>query len=93
LLYAGGHDLEDPLVSPVYGSFEGFPPTYLVTGTRDMFLSDTARTHRKLRAAGAVADLNVYEGVSHADYLVVPRSPEAQEIFTELGLFLEKHLH
>ena len=48
-----------------------FPPTYLVTGTRDMLLSDTARVHRKLKAAGVVADLNVYEGLSHAEYMML----------------------
>jgi acetyl esterase/lipase len=91
-LYADGHDLKDPLISPIYGSFDGFPPTYLVTGTRDMFLSDTARSHRKLRAAGVVADLNVYEGFSHAEYLMVPTSPESREVFTEMGSFLAQHL-
>ncbi len=91
-LYADGHDLKDPLISPLYGDFDGFPPTYLVTGTRDMFLSDTARTHRKLRAAGVIADLNVYEGFSHAEYLMVPTSPEAREVFVEMGLFLQSHL-
>jgi len=35
--------------------------TYLVSGTQDMFLSNTVRTHRKLRTAGVDADLNVYE--------------------------------
>ena len=91
-LYADGHDLKDPLISPIYGSFDGFPPTYLVTGTRDMFLSDTARSHRKLRAAGVVADLNVYEGFSHAEYLMVPTAPESREVFTEMGSFLAQHL-
>ena len=41
-----------------------------MTGARAMFLSDTARTHRKHRSAGVVAELNVYEGMSHAGYLV-----------------------
>jgi monoterpene epsilon-lactone hydrolase len=42
-LYAGDHELTDPLISPVYGDFKDFPPTYLVSGTRDMFLSNTVR--------------------------------------------------
>ena len=91
-LYAGDYDLKNPLLSPLYGDFQGFPPTYLVTGTRDLFLSDVVRTHRKLREAGVVADLNVYEGVSHADYLVMPTSPESQQVFAELGVFLRQHL-
>ena len=48
------NELTDPLISPVYGDFKGFPPTYLVSGTRDMFLSNTVRTHRKLRTVGVV---------------------------------------
>ena len=91
-LYANGRDLKDPLISPVYGDFKGFPPTYLVTGTRDMFLSDTVRAHRKLRNVGVIADLNVYEGMSHAGYLVVPNSPESMQVYAELRNFLKQHL-
>ena len=91
-LYAGDHALTDPLISPVYGDFNGFPPTYLVSGTRDMFLSNTVRTHRKLRTAGVEADLNVYESLSHGEYLAVIDSPESQQVFAELGTFLLEHL-
>ena len=91
-LYAGDHDLRDPLLSPVYGDFQGFPPTYLVTGTRDLFLSDVARTHRKLRAAGVTAELNVYEGMSHAGYLFLQDAPESRQVFAELDIFLRQHL-
>ncbi len=79
-----------PLISPVYGDFKGFPPTYLVTGTRDLFLSDTVRVHRKMRVAGVVADLNVYEGISHGEYIV--DSPESQQVYGELRTFLLRHL-
>jgi acetyl esterase/lipase len=89
-LYANGRDLKTPLISPVYGEFKGFPPTYLVTGTRDLFLSDTVRIHRNMRVAGVVADLNVYEGVSHGEYMV--DSPESQQAYGELGAFLLRHL-
>ena len=92
-LYAGDHAMNDPLISPVYGDFKGFPPTYLVSGTRDMFLSNTVRTHRKLRTAGVVADLNVYEGFSHGEYLKMIDSPESEQVFAELGAFLLQHLN
>ena len=91
-LYADGRDLTDPLISPVYGDFDGFPPTYLVSGTRDMLLSDTARVHRKLRAAGVVADLNVYEGMSHAGYMIAGNTPESRQVYSELNDFLLRHL-
>jgi acetyl esterase/lipase len=91
-LYAGDHDLRDPLLSPVYGDFKGFPPTYLVTGTRDLFLSNTVRVHSKLRAAGSVADLMAVEGFAHADYAYTFGSPESRLVFDELAEFLLAHL-
>jgi acetyl esterase/lipase len=91
-LYAGSHDMRNPLISPVYGDFHRFPPTILTTGTRDMFLSDVARTHRKLRDAGVVADLHVYEGMSHAGYLVSPQTPESLSMYSEIEAFINQHL-
>ncbi len=91
-LYADGRDLRTPLISPVYGDFEGFPPSYLVTGTRDLFLSDVVSVHRKMRVVGVIADLNVYEGVSHGEYTLLTDSPEMDQVFGELGEFLLRHL-
>ena len=91
-LYANGRDLKDPGISPLYGDFSDFPPTMLVTGTRDLFLSLTVRVHRKLKAAGVVADLNVFEGLSHVEYFVVDRSPESKDAYRTLKQFLKAHL-
>ena len=92
LLYAGELDLKDPRISPIYGDFHGFPPTLLVTGTRDLFLSNTVRTHTKLRQAGATADILVFEGVSHADYLIEMASPESRLFLAELNRFFAQYL-
>ena len=91
-VYAAGRDPKDPLVSPHYGDLHGFPPTLLITGTRDMLLSSTARTHIKLRQAGVVAEILVYDGVSHGDYIFVMNSPESLHAYAELNAFLLQHL-
>jgi len=91
-LYAGGTDLKDPQLSPVYGDYAGFPPTILTSGTRDLFLSNTVRVHRKLRQAGVVSDLHVFEGQSHAQYAGSPYAPETKEHFAELTAFFDKYL-
>jgi acetyl esterase/lipase len=91
-LYAHGIDLKDPRLSPVYGDFAGFPPTILTTGTRDLFLSNTVRVHRKLREAGVEAQLEVYEGQSHAQYIADPSAPETKEAFGEITQFFDRHL-
>jgi epsilon-lactone hydrolase len=91
-LYANGHDLKDPQLSPIYGDLTGFPPTILTSGTRDLFLSNTVRVHRKLRQAGVVADLHVFEGQSHGQYAGDPDAPETKEHFGELTAFFDKYL-
>ena len=90
--YAKGHDLRDPLLSPVNGDLRGFPPTILTTGTRDLLLSNTVRTHRKLRQAGVEAALQVFEGQSHAHYYRDDTAPESKEAFEEIAAFFGKHL-
>jgi epsilon-lactone hydrolase len=92
VVYAKGHDLKDPLLSPVYGDMNGFPPTILTSGTRDLLLSNTVRVHRKLRQAHVEAQLQVFEAQSHAQYYRDDTSPEAKDAFQEIALFFDKHL-
>ena len=91
-VYAQGHDLADPLLSPVNGDLHGFPPAILTTGTRDLLLSNTVRVHRKLLRSGVPAILEVFEGESHAQYQFDDTVPETAEAFTEIGGFFDQHL-
>jgi acetyl esterase/lipase len=91
-LYANGRDLKDPLLSPIYGDVTGFPPAILTSGTRDLYLSNTVRMHRKLRAAGVEAVLQVWEGQSHAQYNADPTAPETKEYHDEIARFFNLHL-
>ena len=92
IFYAHGHDLADPMLSPLNGDFHGFPPTILATGTRDLMLSNTVRTHQKLLQSGVQANLLVFEGMSHIQFSLDDRIPEDRQAFTEEAAFLDKHL-
>ena len=91
-LYTNGHDIKDPMLSPLFGDMHGFPPTILTSGTRDLLLSNTVRVHRKLRQAGVEAVLQVFEGQSHAQYYRDVNAPETKEAFEEIASFFNKHL-
>jgi monoterpene epsilon-lactone hydrolase len=89
-LYANGHDLRDPLISPVFGDYsKGFPPTILTSGTRDLLLSSTVLMHRALRRAGIKAELHVFEAMTHAPFF---DSPEEQELLNEQIRFMLDHV-
>ena len=53
-------------------------------------LSDTVRVHRKLREAGVIAELHVYEAQAHGHYL--QDIPEREEAFMEMARFFDEHL-
>lgn len=90
-LYANNRDLKDPLVSPVYGDFSDFPPTYLVTGTRDLYLSDTVRVHHKLLEARVPTQLEVGEGQPHGGYLFTDVT-EVRATYSHVAEFFDAHL-
>lgn len=63
--YAAGRELTDPLISPLFGDFEGFPPTYIQVGDNEMLLSDSTMLHKKLVAANVSAKIDVFKGMWH----------------------------
>jgi len=89
LLHAGGHDLRDPHLSPLFGDFtKGFPPTLLQSGTRDLFLSNTVLMHRALRRAGIPAELHVFDAATHVMFMA---GPEAEDRTREVRGFCDRH--
>ncbi|MFD5755089.1 alpha/beta hydrolase, partial [Streptomyces sp. NPDC127044] len=80
-LYADGHDLRDPYLSPLFGDFrKGYPPTLLTGGTRDLFLSNTVLLHRALRRAGIEAQLDLWEAMPHGGFFGAPEDQEVLEV-------------
>jgi epsilon-lactone hydrolase len=90
-LYAGDHDLRHPYLSPLFGDLTApFPPTFLQAGTRDLFLSNTVRMHRKLRAGGVDAELHIFEAMPHGGFF---GAPEDDELTNEIRRFLATRAH
>ena len=89
--YLGGADPKSPEVSPIRGDLSRFPPTLLMSGTRDAVLSATASFHRALRRAGAQADLFVFEAMPHAHWYMT-HLPEAQEAIAVMSDYFLRHL-
>lgn len=89
--YAGGLDLRDPRVSPLFADFtKGFPPTLIQEGTRTIFLSTSVRLYQALKAAKAEAVIDMHEGMWHV-FQVAP-IPEAELAVAEAGRFIRSRL-
>lgn len=89
--------LKGPLVSPAHfpAVLKGFPPSLLITGTRDSALSAVAYTQAQLVKVGVPAELHVWEGVPHCGFaqpVVDPNAPETREAWSVITQFFDQHL-
>ncbi len=89
--YAGQTDRKDPVLSPLFADLKGWPPSLLVTSTRDILLSDTAMFHRALLRAGDDAQLVVYEALPHAFWYHY-QLPETREALDVMAKFFDEKL-
>ena len=63
--YAQGENLDNPLISPLFGSFEGFPPTYIQVGDNEILLADAISLQKKMLRANVSVKLDVFKGMWH----------------------------
>ncbi len=63
--YAGQEDLANPLISPLFGDFKGFPPVYIQVGDNEVLLSDSVLLHKKLVQANVSAKIDIFKGMWH----------------------------
>jgi acetyl esterase/lipase len=93
LPYFKGANETDPLVLPANSPdmLKRFPPTLLITGTRDSAMSAVLQSHRLLTHAGVEADLHVWDGMWHS-FFSDPELPESKEAYAVMVKFFDKHL-
>lgn len=95
--YFEGADLRDPLVSPGLSAdvLRRFPPSLLISGTRDVRLSQTVHAHAQLVRLGVDARLHVWEGAAHCSFaqpVVDPDVPETREAWDVIVRFFDQQL-
>ena len=88
--WAGDLDLTDPLVSPLYGSLAGLPPTAVYSGSLDVLSSDVLVLQDKaLATPGTDFTFILRTGLLH-NWAFVPWLPEAiavqPDIYQQLGI-------
>lgn len=58
-------NLQNPYISPLFGDFTGFPPTYIQVGDNEILLSDSLSLHEKMVKANVSVKLDHFEGMWH----------------------------
>ena len=93
LPYFKGARASDPLVFPANSPalLAKFPPTLLITGTRDFTMSSEVQSQRLLGKAGVDAELHVWDGMWHS-FFSDPEMPESKEAYAVMVEFFDRHL-
>lgn len=91
-LYLAGADPRHPMASPLYGEFEGLPPTLIHVSDSEVLLDDSTRLFERGRAAGMSVDLKLWPRQPHAWQLWAPVVPEGRASLREAGEFLRARL-
>jgi len=88
-LWAGGLPLTDPLVSPIYGSLDGLPPTAIYSGSLSLLAPDALLLQQQAQAQGSPFTF-VFARGQIEDWILFFFLPDAQKelpgIYQGLGL-------
>ena len=85
-LYAAGHHPADPGLSPLFGSFHGFPETLIVVGLLDVLLDDSRRLATRMGDDGVTVQLKEWPGCMHG--FTGGPAPEGREASTCINDFI-----
>lgn len=91
-VYAGENSPRDPMLSPVYADYTGFPPLLVQVGSTEVLLSDAQRVAEGARRARVPVQLSVYEEMMHVFQAAAYFIPEGKDAVREIGRFVHKHV-
>ena len=83
-LWAGDLDVHDPMVSPIYGTFENLGHITMFASTRDILCPDDVKFSQMLTEQGVEHTFVCEEGLNHPYALFpIPEATDAREIIVE----------
>lgn len=90
--YLGETSADDPAASPVFADFQDLPPVLFQVGSTEILLDDSRRIHDKIRVAGGVSEIEIFDDVSHCWQMLNGFVPEAGQALNHAAAFIRKHV-
>lgn len=84
--YHGAQGERDPLVSPLFGEFDGFPPLFVQVGSHERLLDDNLRLQANARRAGCPLTIEVWNRMPHC-WQLLPL-PERRAAIRHIATFI-----
>lgn len=90
--YITDNDPQNPLLSPLFGNYEGLPPIYICVGTNEIHLDDCVNVAKKIEDDAGNVTISKWENMVHAFPIMSPLFPEAKAALQEICNFAVKQL-
>lgn len=90
--YIANNEATNPLLSPLFGNYQGIPPLYICVGTHEIHLEDCINVAKVAQQAGVTVTFRTWEKMVHAFPLLTPFFPEAKQAFEEICVFVKSYL-
>lgn len=88
-LYCPGQERHNPLLSPLFGNWNGLPPLLFHACSTEMLLDDSVRAHDRAGQAGVPAEIEVFVGLPHV-FHVFHWLPEARRAVPAVAEFIRQ---
>ena len=89
-IYCPGQDHGNPLLSPLFGNWNGLPPLLFHAGSTEMLLDDSVRAQDRAVQAGVMARIEVFYAMPHV-WQLMTGLPEATVATRRIVDFIATH--
>lgn len=91
-LYASQESLRHPMLSPIFGDFEGLPPLLIQVGSQEILLNDAERLADAAKKAGIKTQLEVFNNLWHVFQIHSGQLEKATAAVQTAGKHIMAHL-
>ena len=87
--YTTADNVRNPFVSPLFGSFENFPPVFIQCGGKEILAADAEALAHKIEAAGGSVELDIWPDMWHFFQSMDAYAKEAHLAVEKMGQWVQ----
>lgn len=91
-IYVAENEADNPFISPLFGDYTGFPPTFITCDYNETLYADAKALYEKCEQANVDVELIEMKGTFHAFATIGTKTPETKHILEENIAFINKYI-
>ena len=88
-IYVANHEAKNPFISPLFGDYADFPPTFITCDSNETLYADAKALYQKCVDIAVDVELIEVKGTFHAFTTIGTGTPETKQILEETIAFMK----